>query len=78
MADSIGDKNKNQNTIILSEEDIPGAKLPRETAEKCSVVQLKRWLLCRGAKTTGTKKALVGRFVSFSCKLTTHSKPVLL
>lgn len=47
--------------VILTEEDIPGAKIPRETVEQCSVVQLKRWLLCRGAKTTGNKKALITR-----------------
>ena len=28
--------------VILTEEDIPGAKIPRETVEQCSVVQLKR------------------------------------
>jgi len=47
---------------ILSEEDIPGAKLRRETVEECSVVQLKRWLVYRGAKTSGKKGALVSRY----------------
>ena len=41
--------------IALTEEDIPGAKLPRENAEECTVPQLRRWLLCRGAKTSGKK-----------------------
>ena len=36
---------------VLVEEDVPGAALPRESVEECSVVQLKRWLTCRGAKT---------------------------
>ena len=41
--------------IVLTEEDIPGAKLPRGNAEECTVPQLRRWLLCRGAKTSGKK-----------------------
>lgn len=49
--------------IALTEEDIPGAKLPRENAEECTVPQLRRWLLCRGAKTSGKKAELVKRFV---------------
>ena len=56
-------KNIDIQPVFLTEIDIPGAKLPRDSVEKCSVVQLKRWLLCRGAKTTGIKKALVSRFV---------------
>ena len=49
----------------LEEHDIPGAILPREIPEECNVVQLKRWLLCRGASTSGNKKQLVARFVFF-------------
>ena len=30
--------------VILTEYDIPGAILPKETVEACSVGQLKRWL----------------------------------
>ena len=47
--------------MILKEEDIPGAKLPRDTPEECKVQQLQRWLLCRGAKETGKKEVLVQR-----------------
>ena len=47
--------------VILTEYDIPGAIFPKETVEACSVGQLKRWLTCRGAKTTGKKSALVNR-----------------
>jgi hypothetical protein len=50
-------------TIILNEEDVPGAKLPRESVEQCTVVQLKRWLLCRGAKTSGVKAVLIERYL---------------
>ena len=38
--------------FVLTEDDIPGAKLPKNV-EECSLSVLKRWLLCRGAKTTG-------------------------
>lgn len=47
--------------IRISEEDIPGATLPRDSPEECKVKQLQRWLLCRGAKTTGKKEDLVQR-----------------
>ena len=49
--------------IVLTEEDIPGVKLPRENAEECTVPQLRRWLLYRGAKTSDKKAELVKRFV---------------
>ena len=39
-------------TCTLLEEDIPGAALPRESVEEYRMVQLKRWLTCRGAKTS--------------------------
>jgi len=38
--------------IILTEDDIPGAKLNKHV-EECSCSVLRRWLLCRGAKTSG-------------------------
>ena len=50
--------------VVLTESDIPGAKIPRGTVEECRVFELKRWLLCRGGKTTGNKSALVKRSVS--------------
>ena len=43
--------------------DVPGAILTREKTEEWTVKQLQRWLLCRGAKTTGKKKQLVQRQV---------------
>ena len=48
--------------VVLCEEDIPGAKLPRENVQECTVPQLRQWLLCRGAKTSGKKADLVKRF----------------
>ena len=44
-------------------EDVPGAILTREKTEEWTVKQLQRWLLCRGAKTTGKKSQLVQRQV---------------
>lgn len=58
-----------KSVIILTEDDIPGARLPREKPEECNVAQLKRWLLCRGACTTGLKHRLVTRFVICDLKL---------
>lgn len=53
---------KDIQAVNLTEDDIPGAKLECEIVEQCSVTQLKRWLLCRGAKTSGRKAALVARY----------------
>lgn len=36
-----------ENTV-LSEDDIPGAKLAHDTPKQCSIPQLKHWLACRG------------------------------
>ncbi|KAL9977584.1 hypothetical protein ACROYT_G015004 [Oculina patagonica] len=51
---------KEEETIELNENDIPGAKLTKP-AEQCTVSVLKRWLSCRGAKVTGKREDLVAR-----------------
>jgi hypothetical protein len=43
-------------SVSLSEEDIPGANITRESVEECTVVQLSR-----GAKTSGVQANLVPR-----------------
>ena len=48
IADEI--ERKISENVKLKEEDVPGAILPREKPEECTVKQLQRWLLCRGAK----------------------------
>ena len=48
-------------TCALVEEDIPDAALPLESVEECSMVQLRSWLTCRDAKTSGKRSALVFR-----------------
>lgn len=61
----INERNKSE-IIKLKEEDVPGAILPRNTPEECTVKQLQRWLLCRGAKTTGKKMQLVQRYATLA------------
>ncbi|CAH3108065.1 unnamed protein product [Pocillopora meandrina] len=39
------ERNKSD-SVKLREEDVPGAILPREIPEECTVKQLQRWLLC--------------------------------
>ena len=53
-----GIERKKDENMKLKEEDVPGAILPLEKPEECTVKQLQRWLLCRGAKTTGKKTQL--------------------
>ena len=53
-----GIESKKHENMKLKEEDVPGAILPREKPEECTVKQLQRWLLCRGAKITGKKTQL--------------------
>ena len=48
------------NTVVLYEEDVPGAKLMKDPND-CSVEELKRWLKCHGLKKTGKKVELIER-----------------
>ena len=53
------------NTIIcLREEDVPGASLNGRDPSQLHVVELKRWLSCRGATTAGRKEDLVKRLAN--------------
>ena len=63
------EKIKHEN-VKLKEEDVPGTILPREKREECTVKQLQRWFLCRGAKTTGKKTQLdtSGLWYSIKCQ----------
>ena len=49
------------NIIMLNETDIPGASLNGKAPSELNVVQLKRWLACRGAPVSGKKPELVER-----------------
>lgn len=47
--------------IKLNEEDVPGAKFRCSDVSEHSVMELKRWLECRGLTTSGKKPELVQR-----------------
>ncbi|CAC5369928.1 unnamed protein product [Mytilus coruscus] len=47
--------------IKLTDKDIPGAKIDLNDFESYGNVQLKRWLQCRGVKTSGNKPELIQR-----------------
>ncbi|XP_077862466.1 uncharacterized protein LOC144344312, partial [Saccoglossus kowalevskii] len=51
----------NTNEMSLTEDDVPGAIFLYSLVEKHSVEQLKRWLKCRGLKTSGKKSILIQR-----------------
>jgi len=59
------DSSVNSTVVLLDEIDIPGAKLPKPV-EQCTCSVLRRWLLCRGAKTTGRLGELKQRLVHSS------------
>ena len=48
--------------VLLTESDVPGASLNDRRPEDLTVVELKRWLACRGAHRSGTKPELVKRY----------------
>ena len=50
-----------QPLITLCESDVPGAKFVHETICNHSVIELKRWLECRGLPVSGKKQDLVLR-----------------
>ena len=54
------DKITVKNYSILTEDDVPGAKLKKDP-ESCIVDELKRWLECHGLKKSGKKAELVER-----------------
>ena len=42
-------------SVKLTEDDIPGASLGNQDQKQLTVKQLKFWLSCRGARTSGKK-----------------------
>ena len=47
--------------LLLTESDIPGASLNGKDPSELNVMQLRRWLTCRGAPTPGKKPELIER-----------------
>jgi len=48
-------------SVPLIEDDVPGAKFSAHNVSQHLVLQLKRWLDCRGLPTNGSKQQLVNR-----------------
>ena len=49
--------------LLLAECDVPGSSLDGKHPSELNVMQLKRWLVCRGAPTNGKKPELIERYV---------------
>ena len=47
--------------LMLTKLDIPGASFNSKDPRQLNLMQLKRWLSCRGAPVTGTKPELIER-----------------
>ena len=52
--------------MVLTENDVPGSALNDKQPHELNVLQLKRWLACRGAPVTGKKPDLIERYSIFS------------
>jgi len=55
------DKQLDEDIILLTEADIPGASLDGKAPTELNIPQLKRWLACRGAPVNGKKPELIQR-----------------
>lgn len=54
-----------EDLLLLEESDIPGASLNGKQPCQLNVIELKRWLSCRGAPMTGKKPELIERCAIF-------------
>ena len=59
-------KHSEKMSVILSDSDVPGAKLVKHSQE-CVIEELKRWLEYHGLKKTGKKDELVSRVREALC-----------
>jgi len=50
------------NFEVLTEDDIPGASLNGKQPKQLNLTQIKRWLACRRAPTSGKRPQLIERF----------------
>ena len=50
---------------VLTENDVPGSALNGKQPHELNILQLKRWLACRGAPITGNKLELIERYDTF-------------
>ena len=61
IVESWNDDELSDYDILLTEDDIPGASLKGKHPKELNVVELKRWLACRGAPQGGKKPELINR-----------------
>ena len=61
--DNTDDEDLIDDVLLLNEGDIPGASLEGKDPSELNMVQLKRWLACRGAPVNGNKPELIQRYV---------------
>ena len=61
MTSSEVDDDSDDDMLLLTEADIPGASLDGKNPNELNVSQLKRWLACRGAPLNGKKPELILR-----------------
>jgi len=54
-ADSYSDCREDDDIMVLTEKDVPGASLNGKQPHEMNKQQLKRWLACHGAPVTGKK-----------------------
>ena len=52
-------------SVKLTENDVPGAKFYKSEISEHSVIELTRWLQCRGLSSAGKKQELIDRYVLF-------------
>ena len=57
---------ENNISVLLTQDDIPGASLGNQDPKQLTVKQLKFWLSCRGARTSGKKDELVARVKNYN------------
>ena len=59
-------------SVKLTIDDVPGAKFKYTTINEHSVIELKRWLECRGLPISGNKDELVKRYACSMFRLCLH------
>ena len=51
------DENVDDDILLLTENDIPGASLDGKHPSELNITQLRRWLVCRGAPVNGKNQS---------------------
>ena len=56
MAESSDASGKTSSSVCITEDDIPGAKLSKESPEDCNCWMLRRWLQCMQRRSNNREK----------------------